>query len=253
MNKTPWYHEDAGFFGVNYFANYVDMLPQERTTKEVDFLEARLGLEKGMSILDCPCGHGRHTIELAKRGYRVVGQDLSTTFLAKAREDAEQAGINPTFREGDMRDLPFEAEFDVALNLFTAFGYFEEEADDQAFLNTVAKSLKPNGKFFMDFINRDRLIREWQKTNWGILSTGLIACQVRELDFAKSRERCKRILIYPDGTRQETVHYLRLYTLRELILMCKQAGLELVETFGDFDGSPASFHSKRVILITQKR
>ncbi len=252
MSNTPWYHEDAGFFGVNYLANYVDMLPQERTTKEVDFLEAQLGLTKGMSILDCPCGHGRHTIEFAKRGYKVLGQDLSATFLAKAREDSGQAGVSPTFRESDMRDLPFEAEFDVALNLFTAFGYFEDEADDQAFLNAVAKSLKPSGKFFMDFINRDRLMREWQKTNWDILSTGLVACQVRELDFAKSRERCKRILIYPDGTRQETVHYLRLYTLRELILMCKQAGLELVETFGDFDGSPASFSSRRVILIAQK-
>lgn len=253
MSNAPWYHEDAGFFGVSYLASYVDNLPEERTTKEVDFLEAQLGLTKGMSILDCPCGHGRHTIELAKRGYKVVGQDLNATFLAKAREDAEQAEVSPTFRESDMRDLPFEAEFDVALNLFTAFGYFEDEADDQAFLNAVTKSLKPNGKFLIDFINRDRLMREWQKTNWQKLSTGLVVCQERELDFARSREKCKRILIYPDGTRQETTHYLRLYTLRELVLMCKQAGMELVETFGNFDGSPANFQSQRVVLLTQKR
>jgi SAM-dependent methyltransferase len=253
MTNAPWYSEEAGFFGANYLASYTDNLPVERTVREVSFLEDKLGLQSGMSILDCPCGHGRHTNELAKRGYKVTGQDLNSVFLTKAREDAEQMGVNPTYRHGDMRNLPFEAEFDIALNLFTAFGYFEDEADDQAFLNAVAKSLKPNGKFFMDFINRDWLTQNWRANNWDVLSTGLVICHTRVLDFERSQEYCKRLLIYPDGTRNETEHRLRLYTLRELILMCKRAGLETIQTFGDFDGRPASFQSKRVILIAQKQ
>jgi SAM-dependent methyltransferase len=251
MSNTPWYSEEAGFFGADYMASYADSFPN--TEKEVTFLETKLGMEKGIFILDCPCGHGRHSVELAKRGYSVLGQDLNGYFLDKAREDADKLGVAVRFRKGDMRDLPFEAEFDIVLNLFTAFGYFDTEEEDQEFLNAVAKSLKPKGKFFMDFINRDRLLSEWRSTNWQKLSNGLVVCQERRLDFTSSREYCKSIHLYPDGKRKEIEHCLRLYTLRELILMCKRAGLETNETFGDFEGNPASVQSKRVILIAQNQ
>ncbi len=253
MATTSWYSEEGGFFGPNYLASYADSFPEEKTIKEVDFLETVLGINKGASILDCPCGHGRHSIELAKRGYSVVGQDLSGFFLNKAVQDAKRLGVSVYFRKGDMRDLPFEERFDVAVNLFTAFGYFETEEEDQEFLNAVAKGLKSGGKFFMDFINRDRIIKNWMPTNWQKLSNGLLVCQERTLDLVSSKEHCKSIHIYPDGTQKEVEHCLRLYTLRELILMCKRAGLHLLEVFGDFDGSEVSIQSKRVILIVQKQ
>jgi SAM-dependent methyltransferase len=253
VKNTPWYSEEAKFFGANYLASYNHNLTEERTTKEVLFLEEKLGLGQGASILDCPCGHGRHSIELAKRGYSIVGQDLNGFFLKKAEEDAAKAGVKVRFRKGDMRDLPFEAEFDVALNLFTAFGYFETEEEDQEFLTAVVKTLKPNGKFLIDFVNRDRVVREeWRPKWWQENKNGLLVLDEREFDILASKEHRRQIIIFPDGTRKDSDIHLRLYTLRELLLMCRKVGLKPLEVFGDFDGSPISLYSKRVILITQK-
>lgn len=247
-----WYGEDAGFFGVEYTKLHADRLTGSRTTSEVDFVEKQLALQSGISILDVPCGHGRHSIELARRGFQVTGQDLNGSFLERAVADAHEAGVQVQFRKGDMRDLPFEAQFDVVLNLFTSFGYLEAEEEDQIFLDAVVKTLRPGGKFVLDFSNRDKIMRNWGSQNWKRLVNGLIVIDERSFNLETGREEGVSIHLYPDGTRKQVERSHRLYTLRELILMCKQAGLEFRETFGDFDGSPVSLSSPRVILITQK-
>lgn len=141
-----WFTEEAGFFGPDYLVEYEETLPEERTTKEVDFVEKTLDLQADMTILDVPCGHGRHAVKLAKRDYNVTGFELNEFFLQEARKAAEAVGVNVRFEQGDVRELTYNGEFDVALNLFTAMGYFDTDEDDLRFLAGVHKALKPGGK-----------------------------------------------------------------------------------------------------------
>ena len=99
-SDTPWFGEEAGFFGPGYLVAYEDILPVERTQQEAAFLEKALALQPGAKILDMPCGHGRHAVALAKRGYSVTGVDLNNFFLQKAKEAAENEGVSLKARTG---------------------------------------------------------------------------------------------------------------------------------------------------------
>src|SRR5262245_6068727 len=98
-------------------------LPEMHTNAEVDFLEKQLG-RKGR-VLDVPCGFGRHSLELARRGHRVTGVDLSVEFIAEAREAAKAAKLKAEFKVGDMRRLQLDGGFDLACCLGNSFGYLE--------------------------------------------------------------------------------------------------------------------------------
>src|SRR5690348_2401912 len=102
MSEQPWYKT---FFGEDYLRIY-DFLTPERTVREVEGIVGLLRLPEGSSILDLCCGHGRHAVELAKRGYRVTGQDLSEVFLQHARAAVEAEGVDVQWVESDMRSIP---------------------------------------------------------------------------------------------------------------------------------------------------
>src|SRR3972149_9404880 len=93
----PWYSEEAGLFGDVYLKTFGELITEERTQLEVNFLEKTLNLQPGAQIFDLCCGHGRHSVELAKRGYRVTGQDLSAYFLKIANDSAKDAGVDVKF------------------------------------------------------------------------------------------------------------------------------------------------------------
>ena len=163
------------------------MLTRERTDAEVTFLEKTLALQKGVKILDCPCGHGRHSIELARRGYDVTGQDLNGFFLEEAQRSAKQTDVPVRWIEGDMGEIPFDNEFDVALNLFTSFGYLEDDHQNQKFLNAVSKALKSGGTFVVDVINRDRVVRNYRSKHWLKLSDSSVVLHESEYDRIEGR------------------------------------------------------------------
>ena len=139
--KINWY-EDF-FHGV---ANdlWRKCLSPEQTRAEANFLEKTLGPKS--RLLDVPCGNGRHSLELAKRGCRVTGVDISAEFIQEAVTHAAAAGINAEFVHGDMKRLAWESEFDGAFCFGNSFGYLEQ-ADIAAFVAGVARALKPDGHF----------------------------------------------------------------------------------------------------------
>lgn len=149
MAKKEWWQT---IFGDKYLTTYVDSFPQKRTELEVDFL-TRVLRPKGGKVLDLACGHGRHSIELAKKGYTVTGLDYSRHFLRLVKERAREKGVRAVFRQGDMRKLSFKNEFNYIINMFTSFGYFKAEEDHAKVLRGVARALKKNGLFVMDFNN----------------------------------------------------------------------------------------------------
>ena len=253
-DKQPWFSEEAGFFGPNYLVEYEETLPNERTIIEVDFVEKTLNLKPGTKILDVHCGHGRHAIELAKRGYDVTGYELNQFFLSEAEKATKEADVSVHFLQGDMRELAFDAEFDVALNLFTAMGYFDKDEDDVAFLAGVYKSLKSGGQFLIDFINRDWLIRNFREKDWRELPDGSLLVIERLYEPILGRNTDRRTKVTKDGVMTDSVgSALRIYTANELVKMAENVGFTFKEAFGDFEGNPLKLDSRRTILHFEKK
>src|SRR3989440_12608917 len=144
MAKVPkrWYED---FFGSDYLIRYV----HPETPAQVEAIDKILHLRKGGHILDVACGAGRHTIDLAKRGYRVTGFDLSSPLLAEARKTARTAAVKPTFVQGDMRRLPYRNAFEAAISMFTSFGFFEGQEQDSKSLRGAGRASRRGGSVRM--------------------------------------------------------------------------------------------------------
>ncbi|MGB2762273.1 MAG: class I SAM-dependent methyltransferase [Minisyncoccales bacterium] len=252
--QLSWYIPQGGFFNKDYLQQYQEILSSQKTKKEVDFIKKVLKLKPGMKILDLCCGYGRHSIELATRGYQIVGQDINPFFLKEAEKSAKKIGVKIQWVESDMRKIPFEKEFDVVLNLFTSFGYFEKNEDHQKVISEVCKVLKTKGIFFLDVMNREHFIsyfksREEEERNFSDASVLVIK---RKFNFVNSRLEEKRTYIKKKGGKKETQFSIRIFTLTELISMCQKAGLTFKESYGNYQEDPVNFETKRCIVISQK-
>jgi len=246
-----WYKDDR-FFGEDYLELYIPLLTEERTLRETDFIDEVLALPSGARILDLCCGHGRHSLKLAQRGYKVTGVDITSLFLKVAREEAAKAGVEVEFIEGDMREIPFEDEFDAAINIFTSFGFFKDEEEDFKVIKQVDKALKAKGKFILDTINRERILADFMPRDWEKFEDGTLTITERTFDHKRSMIHCCITVLKPDGTENKMVHSFRMYTLREFVLMFKRAGLDISDVYGDFDKSEYNLKSRRMIMLAEK-
>jgi SAM-dependent methyltransferase len=249
MNDTPWYKT---FFGEDYLQIYGPILSPKRTAQEVEGIINLLALSPGSSLLDLCCGHGRLAIPLAQRGYQVTGQDLSEVFLQHAQTEAEAQGVQVRWVHGDMRDIPFENEFDAVINIFTAFGYLENEGEDQKVLFQVHKALKPGGQFLLETRHHEGLIRYFSPHGIDRYQDGLIVLEERQFDLLTSRTNVLVTMFYPDGRRKEYSHSVRAYTLTELAHMLGEAGLQVQAYYGGLDGSKLTVDSHRLVVVARR-
>jgi SAM-dependent methyltransferase len=248
LDERPWY---TGFFDDDYLRIFGPVLPDERTAAEVNGVVERLGLAPGARLLDLCCGQGRHAVPLARLGYRVTGLDLSRPLLDRAAALAAEAGQPVGLVAADMRRLPFaDASFDAVLNLFNAFGYLEDDAQDELVLAEVARVLAPGGRFLQELANREALVRGWHDSEVVRTDGDLVILQERTLDLRSSRDLTSYTLLHPDGRRTTRQHAIRLYTLTELAAMLERSGLELLEVSGDLGGGPLELDSSFVVTLS---
>jgi len=234
------------WFGPGYLALY-DAFLAERTPVEVDQIEALLQLRPPRRILDLPCGQGRHAIELARRGYRVTGVDLSPYMLGIAKQRAHAAGVQVRWLTGDMREPLRGERFDLVLNLFTSFGYFDDEADDQKVVAAAAATVAPGGRFLLEVINGERVMGNFQEREWFTIGQTAVM-ERRSLDKAARRMVVERTVSSKDG-EDTTVHAVRLYRGADVKAMLKAAGFGRIDLYGDWDGAPLTSDSLRVLAL----
>lgn len=221
--------------------------------REVNFIEESLACEEGATLLDLACGTGRHAVELAKRGYQVVGFDLSLAMLARASDEAQDRRQKINFVQGDMREMQFEDTFDGIYSWNTSFGFFDEEKNN-AVIARVHRALKKGGQFLLDVANRDYIVRQAPSLAW-FEGDGCICMDEMQIDFITSRMRVKRTLMMDDGRSKEIEYSIRLYSLHELGKLLHDNGFRVAEVSGRM-GTPGVFfgcESPRTLILAEKR
>ncbi len=244
--RADWWRT---WFGPSYLALYDRELAQ-RTPNEIDQLELLLRLRPPLRILDLACGQGRHAIELARRGYQVTGLDVSPYLLEIARERAQATGVSVRWVLGDMRQPLEDDHFDLILSLFTSLGYFADPGDDSAVISAAAAMLNPEGRFFIEVVNGERILANFQEREWFTVGDAAVM-ERRTLDRGLRRMTVERT-VERAGQSETNVHMIRLYGPSEIESQLREAAFGPVQLFGDWDGSPLNERSLRVLAVATK-
>ncbi len=137
----------------------------EKAQKEVTILKSILNLPDKAKILDIPCGTGRHSKLFAEDGYEVLGIDISPSCIEIARSKSGSEKLS--YHQGDMKNLSgYNNQFDCVLNLFSSFGYFSTDAENEAVLQEMINALRPGGKLVLNVINRAWLLSNYKSSFW---------------------------------------------------------------------------------------
>jgi len=243
-----WF-EDESF----WMEMYPFMFPKERFEAAEEQVEKILSLVgfQGSSVLDLCCGPGRHSIVLAKGGFTVTGVDRTSFLLEKAKQRAKTENVNVEWILSDMRNFIRPNAYELALNLFTSFGYFDSKEDDILVLDNIYNSLKPGGVFLIDVVGKEWLAKVFQPTTSQQLSDGTILVQRHEIFDDWSRIRNEWILIQ-DGKAKSFQFHHTIYSGQELKDRLIRVGFQSVKLFGDLDGNEYGPEAKRLIAVASK-
>lgn len=199
------------------FAAYSQESYTQNTKAEVDFIEYELGHDHSKRILDVGCGNGRHTLELARRGYAVVGIDLSESMLEQGRRIAKAENLTVDLIQCDARELNYQKEFDTVIMLCEgAFSLMEEDEMDRLILANIYRALRANGKLILTAPNAAHMLTQQSDVSF---------------DPVTFRETFKLEKTIPDGRKKMLDCTQRYYTCPELNWLLSQVGFKTVEFF----------------------
>jgi len=233
-----WFEE---WFGEDYLRLYPHR-DETEANRAVSLICRSVGLQAGWRVLDVACGAGRHARAFLRAKARCFGLDLSATLLRLAR----QATTAPLIR-ADMRWLPVRpASMDLTVNLFTSFGYFDEDAEHLMALTEMISTVRAGGWFVIDFLNPAAVRRQLVSEETVKLSGETV--RVHRSVSADGRYVCKRIRSAGGRSFQERV---RLFEPDQMSQMLEQTGVIVRHRFGDYDASPLTPAAPRTILLGQ--
>ena len=241
--SDEWWKDFFGGLMVDFWR--AAMTP-ETTRAEADFLWTSLGLAPGLRVLDVPCGDGRLALELAGRGCRVSGVDISRDFLDGARESARGRALDVEWRQSDMRDLPWRKEFDAAYCAGSSFGFLGDEGD-AAFLEAVSRTLVAGGRFFGDFKAAESVLPSFRESYEMPVGDLVFAAKNSYDPVAGPMEN--RYTVTRGDEREEKRALHRIYTTREILTMLTDAGFGGFETSGSVGGEPYRLGSPRLFIV----
>ena len=243
--ETPWHDSDSFweiYESLIFTGKVIAAAPQE-----IEHAIAMLKLEPGARICDLCCGVGRHSLELARRGFQVTSVDRTERYLNQAKAKAEAEGLDIEFVHKDARDFRRPDSFDAVINLFTSFGYFEAPSENVAVLENIYASLKPGGKLLIELMSKEVLARIFQERDWRE-ENGAILLEERKVgknwEFIESRW-----ILFKDGKKYEHTFTPKIYSAVELCEMLRRSGFREMETFGGLDGSPYDQKANRLTVL----
>ena len=232
----------------------------ELTRREVDLFLELLPLESNARILDVCCGQGRHTLELAKRGFRnVAGIDRSAFLLRQARLRAQSAGLAIPFHECDAREIstPHES-FDAALVLGNSFGYFEHATDDEAMLREIHRVLRSEGKLLLDVSDGSHVRRHFEARSWEWIGDDMFTCRERTLSVAGDQLITREMTTHVErGVIADRFYAERLYDGTEMNALLTRSGFRVLQGPAQFASTSTrnqdlGMMAQRLIFVAQK-
>ncbi len=242
MSKKEWFGE---WFGSPYYFK----LYKDRDTEEASFfldnLLTALKPDDDCRIMDLACGKGRHALYLNDKGYDVTGLDLQEENITYASQFANE---HLRFYQHDMREVFRQEAFDLVLNLFTSFGYFDSRGEHQQTVTAVAQSLRPGGRFVLDFLNPYRVIHDLIPEETKIVD-GIEFHIKRSFD---GEFILKDINFEDEGTSYSYREKVQAIRRVEFIEYFEHAGMKPIRVFGDYHLKPYQpEQSERLIFVTQ--
>lgn len=230
---------------------YPYMFDEARFAQAEQHVEQIIALSgvSGGAVLDLCCGPGRHSIELARKGFTVTAVDRSPFLLGQAKERAATLPIE--FVEADMREFVRPAAFDLVVNLFTSFGYFETREQDLGVLRNIRASLKPGAALLIDIFGKEQIaLPAWTPTQWTKHPDGAVSINHSDIQKDWARNRVEYILVRGEHAKRFNFEH-SLYSGMELKAMLGQAGFGAVELFGSLAGTPYDATAMRLIAVAR--
>jgi D-alanine-D-alanine ligase len=225
-------------FNSMYLKTDADVVEDKQiTNREIDLFTEFIGLDKNMVILDLACGQGRHTLEMARRGFRNVnGLDRSHYLIRKAKNICLTEGLTASFKEGDARKLPYPADtFDLVMILGNSFGYFESTEDDIKILKEVFRILKPNGKFLIDVADGNYLRNNYNPRSWEWIDNKHFVCRERSLASDNQRLISREVISNINkGVIVDQFYAERLYSQELLQDILSKCGYKDISFMGNY-------------------
>ncbi len=251
MGNDKLWHEDDAFWKIFHHSMFSEQRWDD-APKETENIISLLGISQGARVLDLCCGVGRHSLELARRGYHVTGVDRTREYLDIACQKAAGEGLEAEFLEGDMRTFSRPDAFDAVVNLFTSFGFFEDPNEDKQVVMNAYQSLKSEGVFMVDVMGKEIIARIYQERDWHEEEDGTIYLQERKVTKDWSWMDNRWIRITKDGNRQNFTVSHTLYSARELKELLQECGFKDVKAFGNFEGAPFDQNARRLVVVGRK-
>ena len=231
------------WFGEDYIALYPHRNEAE-AERAVALIAESLGDRTVRRVLDLACGSGRHSRYLGRRWW-TSGVDLSEVLLRLARKNDTPARLV----RADIRELPYRNDsFDLVVNLFTSFGYFETDTEHETVIRDLSRVIRTGGTFVLDFLN-ERVVREQLVPRDETMVNGRIIEQRREIS-ADGRFVVKHIDVTADD--HHFIERVRLFSREQLVSMLEEADFQIERSYGDYDGKPVGDRAPRVILFARR-
>jgi SAM-dependent methyltransferase len=245
---TVWHEQDEFWETMPLFGERLWRIAPE----QVEAIISLAQLEPGAAVLDLGCGEGRHSLELARRGYRVTGVDRTAAYLRIAREKAAAGGLELELVQADMREYLRPVAFEAAISMNTSFGYFDDPAENRRVLRNLYHSLKPDGVLVFETIGKEILARIFLPRDWQELPDGSLFLQDRKVSRDWTWMENRWVLVTREGRRREFAVTHEIYDGAGLRSMLLDAGFAAVALYGGLDGGAYDNEAQRLVAVARK-
>jgi SAM-dependent methyltransferase len=251
MSMWTWFADDTLWESLESFL-FSQLRSSAITVREAEQILTLVHLPPDAAVLDLCCGPGRHSLEFARRGFQVTGVDRTARYLATARAAATREGLTVEFVQEDMRHFHRPEAFDLALNLFSSFGYFEDMAEDLQVLQHLYASLKPGGQVLLEMVGKEPLARTFQPRTWH-RHTERDEYLLEERIVREGWSWIEHHWIWIRGPEHKVFTFgIRLYSGAELMRILAAAGFSAVQLYGSLAGTPYDHTAQRLVAVATK-